>query len=55
MKKRELSKLDLHRETIRSLERRDLQHALAGGQLGGGEVLKAATRARACDSTIQVC
>ena len=56
MKKKELQKLNLHRETIRSLEHPDLQY-VHGGAPSAAAMRCAATTdvARGCDSTVNVC
>lgn len=56
MKKRELRKLNLHRETVRSLEHPDLQYVHGGASVGTACCTDVCTaRARGCDSTVVVC
>jgi hypothetical protein len=56
MKKKELRKLNLHRETIRSLEHPDLQYVHGGALSAVGMRCAANTDvARGCDSTVKVC
>lgn len=57
MKKKELRKLNLHKETIRSLEHPDFQYVHGGGLSTEAMRCGAATTdvARGCDSTVKVC
>jgi hypothetical protein len=58
MKKKALRKLNLHRETIRSLEHSNLQNvhgATADCQNNTRTTMVDPTRARGCDSTVEIC